>query len=59
MEIEQLELDLWDSLETAVKFPQTANLHQLCDALEQEVAMQPVEIEMVRDLNPFRFLQRC
>ncbi len=46
MEIEQLELDLWDSLETAVKFPQTADLHQLCDALEHEIAMQPVSSQL-------------
>jgi hypothetical protein len=35
MEIEQLELDLWRSLETAALFPQTADFPKLCDALDQ------------------------
>lgn len=35
MEIQQLELDLWESLETASRFPETADLRSLCDALEQ------------------------
>ncbi len=35
MEVQQLELDLWQSLETASRFPETADLRSLCDALEQ------------------------
>jgi len=46
MEIEQLELNLWDCLETALLFPQTADLHQLCDALDREIAMQPVSSQL-------------
>jgi len=33
--VQQLELDLWQSLETASRFPETADLRSLCDALEQ------------------------
>jgi hypothetical protein len=40
MEIQQLELDLWQSLETASRFPETANLRSLCDALEQTLSDQ-------------------
>jgi hypothetical protein len=35
MEVQQLELDLWQSLEKASRFPETADLRSLCDALEQ------------------------
>jgi hypothetical protein len=42
MEIQQLELDLWQSLETASRFPETANLRSLCDALEQTLFDQPL-----------------
>lgn len=40
MEIQQLELDLWQSLETASRFPETADLRSLCDALEQTLLDQ-------------------
>jgi len=42
VEIEQLELDLWQSLETATKFPQIAEFCHLCTALELEIAERPV-----------------
>ena len=42
MEIEQLELDLWQSLEIATKFPQVAEFCHLCTALELELAERPV-----------------
>jgi len=35
MELQQLEIDLWLSLETATQFPETADVRSLCDALEQ------------------------
>jgi hypothetical protein len=40
MEMQQLELDLWQSLETASLFPETADLRSLCDALEQTLSDQ-------------------
>jgi hypothetical protein len=40
MEVQQLELDLWQSLETASRFPETADLRSLCDALEQALSDQ-------------------
>jgi hypothetical protein len=40
MEVQQLELDLWQSLETASRFPETADLRSLCDALEQTISDQ-------------------
>ncbi|MGI0495303.1 hypothetical protein ACN4EG_26285 [Alkalinema pantanalense CENA528] len=40
MEVQQLELDLWRSLETASRFPETADLRSLCDALEQTLSDQ-------------------
>jgi hypothetical protein len=40
MEVQQLELDLWQSLEKASRFPETADLRSLCDALEQTLADQ-------------------
>ncbi len=40
MEIQQLELDLWQSLEAASRFPETADLRSLCDALEQTLSDQ-------------------
>nr|RNJ69406.1 MAG: hypothetical protein EDM05_08995 [Leptolyngbya sp. IPPAS B-1204] len=40
MEIQQLELDLWQSLEAASRFPETADLRSLCDALEHTLADQ-------------------
>ena len=42
MEIEQLEIDLWQSLETARQFPETLDVRSLCDALEQVVKGQPI-----------------
>ncbi|OUC15158.1 MAG: hypothetical protein B0A82_08400 [Alkalinema sp. CACIAM 70d] len=38
MEVQQLELDLWQSLEAASRFPETADLRSLCDALEQTLS---------------------
>jgi hypothetical protein len=40
MEVQQLELDLWQSLEAASRFPETADLRSLCDALEQTLSDQ-------------------
>jgi hypothetical protein len=40
MEVHQLELDLWQSLETASRFPETADLRSLCDVLEQTLSDQ-------------------
>ncbi|MBW4582037.1 MAG: hypothetical protein KME42_20935 [Tildeniella nuda ZEHNDER 1965/U140] len=40
MEVQQLELDLWQSLEKASRFPETADLRSLCDALEQTLSDQ-------------------
>jgi len=40
MEVQQLELDLWQSLEAASRFPETADLRSLCDALEQTLSHQ-------------------
>jgi hypothetical protein len=40
MEVQQLELNLWQSLETASRFPETADLRSLCDALEQTLSAQ-------------------
>lgn len=40
MEIQQLELHLWQSLEAASRFPETADLRSLCDALEQTLSDQ-------------------
>lgn len=42
MEIQQLELDLWESLETASRFPETADLRSLCDVLEQTISGRSV-----------------
>lgn len=40
MEIQQLELDLWQSLEAASRFPETADLRSLCDVLGQTLSDQ-------------------
>ena len=40
MEVQQLELDLWQSLDTASRFPETADLRSLRDALEQTLSNQ-------------------
>lgn len=42
MELQQLEIDLWLSLETATQFPETADVRSLCDALEQTLSNQPL-----------------
>ena len=50
MEIEQLELDLWNALERARQFPETMDVRPLagiskstlCDALEQAIVDQPL-----------------
>lgn len=47
MEIKQLELDLWESLETAAKFPQTADLTKLCDVLDQALAPQSTGEQLI------------
>jgi hypothetical protein len=46
MEIRQLELDLWQSLEAATRYPETANLQRLCDALEGAIADHPVQEQL-------------
>lgn len=46
MEIEQLELDLWRSLETASQFPETADLRSLCAALDQMLTDKPVREQL-------------
>ena len=40
MEIQQLKLDLWQSLEAASRFPETADLRSLCDVLEHTLSNQ-------------------
>jgi len=40
MEIEQLELDLWNALEMARQFPETMDVRSLRDALEQAILDQ-------------------
>ncbi|MBD2328374.1 hypothetical protein [Alkalinema sp. FACHB-956] len=42
MEVQQLQLDLWQSLEAASRFPETADLRSLCTALEQTITEQPL-----------------
>jgi hypothetical protein len=46
MEIRQLELDLWQSLDAAVRYPETANVQRLCDALEGAIAHQPLQEQL-------------
>jgi len=41
-----LELDLWRSLSTAIKFPETADFQGLYNALESEIAHQPVREQL-------------
>lgn len=41
MQYQQLELDLWQELESAAAVPQSADLKQLCHLLEQAVAQLP------------------
>lgn len=47
MKIEQLELDLWQSLEIAANFPQTANFSKLCNALDQAIAPQSTSEQLI------------
>lgn len=47
MEIQQLELDLWQSLETAAKFPQTADFPKLCNALDSAIAPQSTSEQLI------------
>jgi hypothetical protein len=46
VEIRQLELDLWQSLEAATRYPETANLQRLCDALEGAIANHPLQEQL-------------
>jgi hypothetical protein len=46
VEIQQLELDLWQSLEAATRYPETANLQRLCDALEGAIAHHPLQEQL-------------
>jgi hypothetical protein len=46
VEIRQLELDLWQSLEAATQYPETANLRRLCDALEGAIAHHPLQEQL-------------
>lgn len=47
MKIEQLELDLWQSLETAAQFPQTADFPKLYNALDQAIAPQSTSEQLI------------
>jgi len=47
MKIQQLELDLWQSLEAASRFPETADLRSLCDALEQTLSDQSLAEQLI------------
>lgn len=47
MKIEQLELDLWQSLETAAQFPQTADFPKLCNALDSAIALQSTSEQLI------------
>jgi hypothetical protein len=46
MEVLQLELDLWQSLEAAAQFPDTADMRSLCQVLEQTIADQPLSEQL-------------
>jgi hypothetical protein len=46
VEVQQLELDLWQSLDAAVRYPETANLQRLCDALEGAIAHHPLQEQL-------------
>jgi hypothetical protein len=46
VEIRQLELDLWQSLEAATRYPETANLQRLCDAVEGAIAHHPLQEQL-------------
>lgn len=47
MKIEQLELDLWQSLATAAQFPQTADFPKLCNALDSAIALQSTSEQLI------------
>ena len=46
MEIEQLELDLWNALEMARQYPETLDVRLLCNALEQVILDQPISEQL-------------
>jgi hypothetical protein len=46
MEMRQLELDLWQPLDAAVRYPETANVQRLCDALEGAIADHPLQEQL-------------
>jgi hypothetical protein len=46
MEMQQLELDLWQSLDAAVRYPETANVRRLCDAVEGAIAGHPLQEQL-------------
>jgi hypothetical protein len=46
MDSQPLELDLWQSLQTATQFPETADLRSLCEALEHSLLEQPVTAQL-------------
>lgn len=46
MDIQQSELELWQSLEIASRFPETADLRSLCETLEQILSHQPLAIQL-------------
>jgi len=46
MEIRQLELDLWESLDVASQFPETADLRSLCNALEETLGGQSIAAQL-------------
>lgn len=58
MEIEQLELDLWRSLETSAQFPQTADFPKLYAALEREIVEQPVRQQLQTAAEVFTVLSQ-
>jgi hypothetical protein len=46
MEMWQLELDLWQSLNAAVRYPETANVQRLCNALEGVITHHPLQTQL-------------
>ena len=58
MEIEQLELDLWRTLETSAQFPQTADFPKLYAALEREIVEQSVRQQLQTAAEVFTQLSR-
>lgn len=47
MEIQQLELDLWQLLEIAANFPQTADFPKLCNVLDSAIAPQSTSEQLI------------